>query len=288
MSVDEKTVASIKPDVLTPAETEQKLEAISVAKANMPMIRAIPLGILAGIFIGMGAMMLGLVLGDAANIPFIAQRLLGGLAFCIGLVLVLLAGAELFTGNNLVIAAVLSGKVSWGAYIKNLIVIWVTNFIGSLIAVAIVFLANTGNLGSTPGAVGDAFINLAAMKVTIPPLTLLFKAILCNFLVCLAVWMSFAGRTFVDKFFAILFPITAFVAVGAEHSVANMFFLPMGYVLKFSNSAVGEKALEAADKIDIGGIAYNLGMVTLGNIIGGAILVGVMYWIAFHKSKATQ
>ncbi|MDR1082894.1 MAG: formate/nitrite transporter family protein [Coriobacteriales bacterium] len=285
MSMDEKTVATIKPDVLTPAETEQKLETIGVTKANMPMIRAIPLGILAGIFIGMGGMMLGLVLGDSANIPFIAQRLLGGFGFCIGLILVLLAGAELFTGNNLIIAAVLSGKVSWGAYIKNLIIIWVTNLIGSLIAVAVVFLANTGAMGATPGAVGDAFINLAAMKATIPPVTLFFKAILCNFLVCLAVWMSFAGRTFVDKFFAILFPITAFVAAGAEHSVANMFFLPMGYVLKLTGSAVGEKALESAGNLDIGGIAYNLGMVTLGNIIGGALLVGVMYWIAFHKKK---
>jgi formate/nitrite transporter len=288
MSIDEKIVATIKPDVLTPADTEQKLETLGVAKANMPMIRAIPLGILAGLFIAMGGMMLGLVLGDAANIPFIAQRLLGGLAFCVGLILVLLAGAELFTGNNLIIAAVLSNKVSWGAYLKNLIIIWVTNLIGSLIAVMIVFLANVGGMGSTPGAVGDAFITLAAMKATIPPLTLLFKAILCNFLVCLAVWMSFAGRTFVDKFVAILFPITAFVAAGAEHSVANMFLLPMGYVLKLSNSAVGEKALEAADKIDIGGIAYNLGMVTIGNIIGGAILVGVMYWIAFHKPKTTK
>jgi formate/nitrite transporter len=283
--MDEKTVASIKPDVLVPAETEQKFEAIGVAKANMPMIRAIPLGILAGIFIGMGGMMLGLVLGDSANIPFIAQRLLGGLGFCLGLILVLLAGAELFTGNNLIIVAVLSGKVSWGAYIKNLVIIWITNLIGSLIAVMVVFLANTGGMGATPGAVGDAFINLAAMKVTIPPLTLLFKAILCNFLVCLAVWMSFAGRTFVDKFLAILFPITAFVAAGAEHSVANMFLVPMGYVLKLSDSAVGEKALEAADKIDIGGIAYNLGMVTVGNMIGGIILVGALYWIAFHKPK---
>jgi formate/nitrite transporter len=284
MNMDEKAAAAIKLDVLTPAETEQKLETIGVAKANMPMIRVIPLGILAGLFIGMGGMMLGLVLGDS-TIPFIAQRLLGGLGFCIGLVLVLLAGAELFTGNNLIVAATLSGKVSWGAYAKNLIIVWATNLIGSLIAVAIVFLANTGALGSTPGAMGDAFINLAAAKVTIPPITLLFKAILCNFLVCLAVWMSFAGRTFMDKFVAILFPVTAFVAVGAEHSVANMFLIPMGYLLKLSNGAVGEKALEAADKIDLGGIVYNLGMVSIGNIIGGAILVGVMYWIAFHKSK---
>jgi formate/nitrite transporter len=285
MSMDEKTAAAIKPDVLTPAETEQKLEAIGVAKASMPLIRAVTLGILAGIFIGMGGMMLGLVLGDS-TIPFIAQRLLGGLGFCIGLILVLLAGAELFTGNNLIIAAVLSGKVSWGAYIKNLIIIWLANLVGSLIAVAVVFLANTGAMNT--GAVGDAFITLAATKATTEPVTLFFKAILCNLLVCLAVWMSFAGRTFVDKFLAILFPVTAFVAVGAEHSVANMFFLPMGYVLKLTDSAVGEKALAVVDKIDLGGMAYNLGVVTIGNIVGGALLVGALYWIAYHKPKAAK
>jgi formate/nitrite transporter len=283
--MDEKAVAAVKPDVLTPAETEQKLETIGVNKAAMPMVKAIPLGILAGIFIGMGGMMLGLVLSDA-TIPFVAQRLLGGLSFCIGLVLVLLAGAELFTGNNLIVAAVLSGKVSWGAYVKNLIIIWVTNLIGSLIAVAVVFFANTGAMNA--GAVGDAFINLAAMKVTIPPLALFFKAVLCNFLVCLAVWMAFAGRTFADKFFAVLFPITAFVAAGAEHSVANMFFLPMGFAQKLAGNAVGDTAIAAADKIDLVGIAYNLGMVTIGNIVGGALLVGVMYWIAFHKPKAAK
>jgi formate/nitrite transporter len=280
--MDEKTVAAIKPDLLTPAETEQRLEAIGLAKVDMPLVRVIPLGILAGMFISMGGMMLALVLSDA-SIPFIAQRLLGGLAFCVGLLLVLLAGAELFTGNNLVIAATLSGKVSWGAYAKNLLIVWLTNLLGSLIAVAIVFFANTGALNA--GAVGDSFINLAAMKVAIPPLTLFFKAILCNFLVCLAIWMAFVGRSFVDRFCAVLFPVTAFVAVGAEHSVANMFLLPMGFAQKLAGSAVGEAAVTAAESIDLAGIAYNLGLVTLGNLVGGAILVGFMYWLAFHKPK---
>jgi formate/nitrite transporter len=196
--------------------------------------------------------------------------------------LVLLAGAELFTGNNLIIAAVLSGKVSWGSYLKNLIIIWIANLVGSLIAVAIVFLAQTYAMNG--GAVGDALVKLAEMKAAIPPVSLFFKAILCNFLVCLAVWLSFAGRTFVDKFCAVLFPITAFVAAGAEHSVANMFFLPMGYLLKLT----GVTSIEAASlsHLDVGGILYNLGMVTAGNIVGGAVLVGILYWIAFHKKQA--
>jgi formate/nitrite transporter len=284
MSIDEKAVAAIKPDVLTPAETEQKLETISVNKATMPLVRSATLGILAGLFIALGGMMLGLVLGDS-TIPFIAQRLLGGFAFCLGLILVLLAGAELFTGNNLIITAVLSGKVSWATYAKNLVLIWITNLIGSLLAVVIVFFAGAGSLNG--GAVGDAFINLAAMKVALPPATLFFKGILCNLLVCLAIWMSFAGRTFIDKLFAVLFPVTAFVAIGAEHSVANMFFLPMGFAQALAGNAVGEAAVAAAGNIDLVGIAYNLGVVTVGNLVGGAILVGALYWLAFHKPKGS-
>ena len=279
MSLDEKAVSGIKVDLLTPLETEEKLEGVAQGKTAMPLLKAILLGIMAGLFIGMGGMMLTLVLSDA-TIPFIAQRLLGGLSFCIGLLLVILAGAELFTGNVLIIMATLSGKVSWKAFIKNLVIIWIANFIGSLIAAAIVFYANVGALNS--GAVGDVFINLAATKVTIPPLTMFVKAILCNFLVCLAVWMASAGRTLADKFFAILFPITAFVAAGGEHSIANMFFLPLGFFQKLAGGAVSEAAIAAADKIDVVGIFYNLGMVTLGNLVGGIVLVGLMYWLALR------
>jgi formate/nitrite transporter len=282
MSVTEEMLAGLKPDVSTPAETEAKLEAIGVRKAGMPLHQSIPLGILAGLFIAMGGMMLGLVLSDA-TLPFAVQRLLGGLSFCIGLVLVLLAGAELFTGNNLIIAAVGSGKVSWGAYAKNLVIIWLANLVGSLIAVAIVFLASTYAMNG--GTVGDTFVKLAEMKVSLAPMPMFFKGILCNFLVCLAVWLSFAGRTFADKFLAVIFPITAFVAAGAEHCVANMFFLPLGLLLKvtgnYSDGIV-------ADHLDIGGVLYNLGIVTVGNMVGGIVLVGLIYWFALHKRTAKQ
>jgi len=280
MSVTEELLAGLRPDVATPAETEAKCEAIGVRKIAMPLRTALPLGILAGLFIGMGAMMLGLVLSDA-TIPFAAQRLLGGLAFCTGLILVLLAGAELFTGNNLIITAVLSGKASWGAYLKNLVIIWVANLIGSLLAVAVVFLAQTYLMNG--GLVGDAFVRLAESKAALDPLAMVFKGILCNFLVCLAVWLAFSGKTFVDKFFAVLFPITAFVAAGAEHCVANMFLLPMGLLLKETGNF--SSGINVAH-LDLGGVLANLGLVTVGNMIGGILLVGVMYWIAFHKAKA--
>ncbi|MDR3052994.1 MAG: formate/nitrite transporter family protein [Coriobacteriales bacterium] len=270
--MEDSQVGAVKPDVLTPAETEAKLETIGLNKANMPLVRSILLGILAGLFIGMGGMMLGLVL-STPDIPFFVTRIIGGLVFCIGLVLVLLSGAELFTGNNLIIVATLSKKVTWGAYSKNLILIWVTNLIGSLIAVAIVYFSGFGDMNG--GAIATTYANLAAAKVAIPPLTLFFKALLCNMLVCLAVWMSFAGRTFVDKFFAVLFPITAFVACGGEHSVANMFFLPLGYVYNLVGGGLAA--------IDLGGIVYNLGVVTIGNMVGGIVFVGIFYWGAFHK-----
>jgi formate/nitrite transporter len=274
MSLEASEITAVKPDMLTPAQTEAKLETIGTNKAAMPLLRAILLGILAGLFVGLGGMMLGLVL-STPDVPFFVSRLIGGLAFCLGLVLVLLAGAELFTGNTLIIAATLSKKVSWGAYAKNLVLIWVTNLIGSLLAVAIVYLSGFGDMNG--GLISSTFISLAATKVAIPPLTLLFKAILCNMLVCLAVWMSYAGRTFVDKFLAILFPVTAFVACGAEHSVANMFLIPLGALYNFVGGT--------GAAIDIVGIAYNLGMVTLGNMIGGIVLVGLVYWAAFKKSK---
>lgn len=283
MDLDGKTVKRIAPDLLAPAEIEQKLEEISVTRTSFPPFKSIILGILAGMFIAIGGLLFTLVLSDA-TIPFIAQRLVGGLAFSIGLVLVLTAGAELFTGNNLIIMATLSGKVSGGALIKNLIIVWLANLVGSLIVVVIVFFANIGSLNG--GAVSDAFINLAAMKTSLPLVSLFFRGVLCNFLVCLAIWMATGGRSFVDKFLAAIFPVTAFIAVGAEHSVANMFLLPMGLAEKLAGHASSDAAMAAADKIDIPGILCNLGMVSLGNMVGGMILVGLLYWLAYRKKKA--
>jgi formate/nitrite transporter len=273
MGFEDKEIAAIKPDVLTPAETAAKLEAVGANKANMPLLRSIILGILAGMFIAVGGMMMALVLGDS-TLPIAVRRIVGGLVFCVGLILVLLSGAELFTGNTLIINATMSKKVKWSAYIKNLVIIWLANLAGSLLFVIIVFFSNFGSL-YPDNAIADTFIYLATSKVSLPPLTMFFKAILCNFLVCLAVWMAYSGRSFTDKFLAILFPITAFVAAGGEHCVANMFLLPMGFVY---NLVAGGSAA-----IDIAGIGYNLGLVTLGNVVGGAIFVGLFYWGAFRK-----
>lgn len=267
-------------DVLKPDEIEQAIEAAGIKKTGMPPGKMIILGILAGVFIGIGGLMLGLVLSET-ELPFIVARILGGVSFCVGLLLVVAAGAELFTGNNLIIMAVLSRKVTWKAYAKNLTIILLCNFIGALIAVAILFLADVGSING--GATADAFIKLAAAKVSIPPLTLFFKAVFCNFMVCLAIWLATAGRSLFDKLIGILFPITTFIVAGGEHSIANMFLIPMGFIQAYAGNATSELAIAAGEAISIGGIFYNFGLAILGNLVGGAVMVGVVYWFAFHK-----
>ncbi|WP_080797283.1 formate/nitrite transporter family protein [Arabiibacter massiliensis] len=262
----------LKPDALSPAETESKAEGVGCTKASMSGGKCFVSAILAGAFIGFGATYFCLFLGDT-TMPFGAQRLVGGLCFCLGLALVLCCGAELFTGNALMLCAKASKRIGWSGLLKNWAVVWVGNLVGSLLAVGLVFMANTQ--GMAGGAVGEVFVNVAAGKVALDVVPMFFKAIMCNILVCLAVWIGFSARTVTDKVIGILLPISAFVAIGFEHSVANMFFLPMGFLL----NSVG---IGAAGAVTLGGMAFNLCIVTLGNIVGGG-LVGLAYWFIYHK-----
>lgn len=187
----------------------------------------------------------------------------------------LCCGAELFTGNVLMICAKASGKIPWKGVFRNWSIVWIGNFVGSLLAMAVIYLTNLQ--GMNGGAVGEAFVSVAAGKVALDPVTLFFKAIMCNVLVCLAVWIGFSGKTVADKVLGLLLPISAFVACGFEHCVANMFFLPMGLVL----NSVG---FGAAGAITLGGVAYNLVLATLGNIAGG-LIVGLAYWFIYRKKQ---
>lgn len=271
-------LSAIKPDALTPVEMEAKAEQVGIAKASNKGYKTFMLAIMAGMYIGMGGMFMLLVKADA-TLSFAASQLLGGLVFCLGLFLVIVAGAELFTGNVLLICGRLSKRYCWSKTLKNLVIVYIGNFIGSIILVGILFFANYG--AGNGGAVGDAMITVATGKVSQPFDVLLFKGIMCNFLVCLAVWISYAGRTVVDKFVGILFPISAFVACGFEHCIANMFFLPMGFLMKvtgFDYTGSADIAL-----LNLEGIALNLTAVTIGNIIGGMVLVGIVYWVVYHK-----
>ena len=275
-------VNALNPSCLTPAQAEEKAGTVGTGKANMPMKQMIPLAILAGMFIGCGGLLMLIVKGDS-TLSFATSQVLGGLCFSLGLICVVVSGAELFTGNNLMVIGALDGKYSWGSLIKNWVVVWIFNFVGALLLVAIVFFADIAS--SNDGGVGQAMMNVAVSKVSLSWSEIFFRGIICNFLVCLAVWMGFEGKTVIDKIFTCIFPVMAFVAIGAEHCVANMFFLPMGWAIK--TAGVIESTNAAIGSLTWGSIFYNLSAATLGNIVGGAILVGIMYWIAYHKKKAT-
>lgn len=263
------------PDSLAPLEIEAKVEEVGVGKVGMAFSKVFVLAILAGAFIAFGGMYFCIFLGDP-SIPFAVQRMVGGICFCLGLVLVLCCGAELFTGNSLIICAKASGKVSWGGMLKNWAIVWLGNLVGALAAVALVYLAQVWSMNG--GGVGEAMVSVAAGKVSPDWATLFFKGVMCNIFVCLAVWIGFSARTVVDKVIGIILPISAFVAAGFEHCVANMFFLPMGFIMNTMGYG-------ADGVITLGGIAYNLSAATLGNIVGG-LLVGLAYWFVFAKRAA--
>ncbi len=263
------------PDSLAPLEIEAKVEEVGVGKVGMAFSKVFVLAVLAGAFIAFGGMYFCIFLGDP-SIPFAVQRMVGGICFCLGLVLVLCCGAELFTGNSLIICAKASGKVSWSGMLKNWVIVWIGNLIGALAAVALVYLAQVWSMNG--GVVGEAMVSVAAGKVSPDWMTLFFKGVMCNIFVCLAVWIGFSARTVVDKVIGIILPISAFVAAGFEHCVANMFFLPMGCLLN-------AQGVGAAGAVTFEGILYNLSAATLGNVVGG-LLVGLAYWFVFGKRAA--
>lgn len=275
MAIEKEDLAALKPDALAPAEVEAKAEALAETKACMPAGRMFVAAMLAGAFVAFGGMYFCVFLSDP-TMPYAAQRVVGGLCFCLGLELVLCCGAELFTGNSLMACGLASKRIGVAPMLRNWVIVWLGNLVGSLFAVALLFFADIP--GGNGGLIGEAVVNLAAGKVSLELPAMFFKAILCNIFVCLAVWIGFSARSVTDKVIGILLPISAFVACGFEHCVANMFFLPMGLLLNVTG--VG-----AADAVTLFGVAQNIGVVTLGNIVGG-VLVGMAYWYAYRKRAA--
>lgn len=268
-----------KSDSLSPAEIEEKAEGLGVTKTSMSFTQSFMLSIMAGAFIAMGAMFFLLVSGDP-DLPFAIQRVLGGVLFSLGLLLVVVCGAELFTGNTMIVMSAASKKISWGGVLKNWVVVFVGNFVGALIIVGLVYLSGMHTMNG--GIVGQTMVNVASSKMTPDWLTLFAKGIMCNFLVCLAVWIGYAGKTVADKMLGILLPIAAFVACGFEHCVANMFFLPMGILL----SSVGIVPAGVDPSIlTWSGALWNWSATVPGNIVGGALFVGMAYWVAYHKKS---
>ena len=213
-------------------------------------------------------------------VPYGAVRLVAGLVFCLGLILVVVGGAELFTGNNLLVMAWASHRITTTELMRNWLIVYFANLVGALGLVWLVFLSDHWQMGN--GAVGANAVRIAAAKVALSFSEAFFKGILCNILVCLAIWLALAARSVVDKIFAVIFPISAFVAAGFEHSVANMYFIPMGILLRDQFSATGSESLTWI------GLVSNLVPVTLGNIVGGGVIVALVYYLIYRHQADKQ
>ena len=238
------------------------------------------LAMVAGGSIGLGALYYTIVASDAA-LSFAVVRVLGGLTFSLGLALVIVGGAELFTGNNLIVMAWASGNVSTTEMLRNWVIVYLGNLVGALGLVFLVFFSH--HLDMNGGRIGLSILNTAAAKIQPDVVTLFFKGILCNLLVCLAVWLAYAGRSVTDKILALILPVSAFIAAGFEHCVANMYFLPLAWLLVQTGHAPENFD---ASLITMSGIVHNLIPVTLGNIVGGAGLVGAVYWVVYRAAFA--
>ena len=258
---------------------------VCVAKTQASALRLTILGIFAGVYIGFGAELMIMVTHDMASFLGVGMaKLIGGAVFSVGLMLVVIAGAELFTGNNLIFLSVLDRQVTVRRLLRNWTIVYFANFVGSLLLVLLMYWS--GLWKTNGGLVGASALGIANSKVNLTFLQAFARGILCNWLVCLAVWMAVSASTVVGKVWAVFFPIMAFVASGFEHSVANMFFIPMGLVLKGQTAIVTAAGL--ADKLShltIGGMVMNLIPVTLGNIVGGAFFVATLYWVVYLRNE---
>ena len=279
-------------DALLPREIALKAEAIGVQKTRLDFLSLVALAVLAGAFIGLGAMFATTVLAGVDGVlPFGVSRLLSGVVFCLGLILILVVvgGAELFTGNNLMVMAWAAGKVSPREMLRAWAIVYVGNFIGAVGTAGIVFLS--GQYLSGKGSVAGVALTIATNKVSLSFEHGLFLGILCNVLVCLAVWLAYSARTTADKIMAIVFPVSAFVVAGFEHSVANMYFIPLGLFIKAWAPAVMWTQIGATSAnyaaLTWAGLVDNLIPVTLGNIIGGGGLVGLVYWFVYLRKRAS-
>ncbi len=220
-------------------------------------------------------------------LPYGVIRTIAGLAFGLGLIMVVVGGAELFTGNTLIVMAFASGKVSLSALLRNWAIVYVSNFVGAVLTAALVFAANHYMAGQ--GVVGLNILSIGEAKTSLAFMPALAAGILCNTLVCMAVWLCFSARTTTDKILAIIPPITAFVAAGFEHSIANMYFIPLALFVKDGAPTkfweLIEKTPADYSHLTWGNFASSLVPVTIGNIIGGAVMVGLVYWLIYLRNR---
>jgi len=269
---------------LSPKQVAENVVEISKNKSELKLLPMFLLGMLAGVYIGFGAELCTIVTHDLSKYLGVGfTKFVGGSVFSLGLMLVVIAGAELFTGNCLILTGVLARKVPVKSMLKNWIVVYFANFAGSMLLVIIMYysgLWKTGNFG-----VGISALKIATGKVNLSFLEAFLRGVGCNWLVCLAVWLAISGQDTVSKIFGIYFPIMAFVASGFEHSVANMYFIPMGLFLKGNSALVnGAGLVQTVKNLTWSNfLVKNLIPVTLGNISGGAVCVGGSYYLIYLR-----
>ena len=258
----------------TPVEIARRVEAAGESKARMALLPLSMLSVLAGAFIGLGAMLFVMVRSDA-TLGFAASTLLSGLVFSMGLFMVVVAGAELFTGNNLLVMAWADGRIRTAQVLRNWAVVCMGNFIGAVGLACLVYASGHTQLNA--GAIGQKVVQIALAKQALPFWSAFARGVLCNILVCMAVWMAMGGRSVTDKAVAVVFPVMAFVAAGFEHSIANMYLMPLAMLLQWSGVPADAQVVTWA------GMLGNLVPVILGNLTGGAVLVGLVYYVIYLR-----
>ena len=274
-------------DLLLPPEMAQKAEDLGVNKANMVFSKTMMLAILAGAFIALGAVF-STVVTSGIGLHYGVSKLIGGLVFSLGLILTILGGAELFTGNNLIIMAWANNRISTRKVLRNWAIVYFGNWIGAIFIVILILIS--GHFMAGKGAVGLNIMNIAKTKCELNFLNAMALGVLCNILVCLAVWLSYSATDVTSKILSILFPITAFVAAGFEHCIANMYFIPLGLMLKnYAEPTFWETIQKSPTEYESvtmhNFLVHNLLPVTIGNIVGGALLVGLVYWFVFLRKQ---
>ncbi len=290
-------------DAIMPAAMAVRAEESGVKRASTDPLTILVLSVLGGAFVAFGAIFATTVTAGSvaitapdgaaalsAGLPYGIARLLTGLAFCVGLILVVVGGAELFTGNTLIVMAWASGKIKTRAVLLNWVIAFGGNFIGSIGTAGLMFLSTQYTFGG--GSVGLVALTTANSKAALAFVPALTLGIMCNALVCLAVWMCYGARTTIDRIVSIVPPITAFAAAGFEHCVANMYFIPMGLLIKAGAPDAFWKSIRKTPE-DFPSLSWenflaNLVPVTIGNIIGGSIMVGAVYWFVYLRRTSTS
>jgi formate/nitrite transporter len=273
-------------DALLPPAMAHRAEQIGVAKVAMEPTRLLALAVLAGAFIALGGVFATTVATGAGTAPWGVTRMLVGIAFSLGLILVLVGGAELFTGNNLTVMAWAGGRVGTAALVRSWAIVFTGNTLGAVATAGVVYAAGVHR--SAGGAWGATALSIGASKLAFGFVQAVALGLMCNALVCLAVWMTYSARTTADRILAIVPPISAFVAAGFEHSIANLYFVPLAiFVTAFDPEFVASRGLVAqADSLTwTGFVLGNLVPVTIGNVAGGALLVGAVYWFVYLRPR---